>query len=116
MLDLIDMHTDDARKAVETAFEAIASRDRAQVVFVPISALGVMEVARERLQTHALGKAAVVADEKGMPIELPTDSQFTNVKTSQGQKKIRIVRGARPQPWVAGAGRGRGRAKRETLH
>ncbi|ABP01010.1 predicted protein, partial [Ostreococcus lucimarinus CCE9901] len=50
MLDLIDMHTDDARKAVETAFEAIASRDRAQVVFVPISALGVMEVARERLQ------------------------------------------------------------------
>ena len=36
------------------------------MVFIPISALGVMEVARERLQTHALGKAAVIADERGM--------------------------------------------------
>ena len=111
MVDLIDMHADDARREVEKAFQAAAARDRAQVVFVPISALGVMEIARERLQTHALGAAAVIANEKGMPIASLADSKFMGDKSHQ--KKVRSVRGPRPPPWAAGRGRGgRGRGGR----
>ena len=108
MVDLIDMHTDEARREVEKAFQAVACRDRAQVVFVPISALGVMEIARERLQTHALGKAAVIADEKGMPVTIPTEAKFISDKPP---KRVRSVRGPRPPPWAASGGRGRGRGR-----
>lgn len=108
MVDLIDMHTDEARREVEKAFQAVACRDRAQVVFVPISALGVMEIARERLQTHALGKAAVIADEKGMPVMIPADATFISDKPP---RRVRSVRGPRPPPWAASGGRGRGRGR-----
>ena len=69
MVDLIDMYTARLGKGRE-AFLEVAERDRAQVVFIPISALGVMQVARERLQTHALGKAAVIADERACGFRL----------------------------------------------
>ena len=110
MVDLIDMHTDEARKMVESAFLEVAERDRAQVVFIPISALGVMEVARERLQTHALGKAAVIADEKGMPIPPPPEDVASR-KFPTVAKKVRSVRGSRPPPWLQTGGRGRGRGR-----
>jgi Ribonuclease G/E len=45
---------------VEAAFLKAAKRDRAQVTFLPISPLGVMEVARERLQGHQTGSQVVV--------------------------------------------------------
>ena len=114
MVDLIDMASDDHRRQVEDAFEQVAARDRAQVTFVPISSLGVMEVARERLQTHALGKAAVVADEKGMPIPLPPgfDAPVPGTSVAMGQgKKVRSVKGPRPPPWERGAAGGRGRGR-----
>jgi Rne/Rng family ribonuclease len=108
MVDLIDMGCDEHRREVEDVFEAVACRDRAQVTFVPISALGVMEVARERLQTHAFGKAAVIADEKGMPIQSIEEKTF-NPKSSPAPRKVR-VKGPRPPPWERG-GRGRGRGR-----
>jgi len=67
MIDFIDMTSREHRKEVEAAFLKAAQRDRAQVTFLPISPLGVMEVARERLQGNQSGKH-VVADIKGMPI------------------------------------------------
>ena len=109
MVDLIDMYTDEARKKVENAFLEVAERDRAQVVFIPISALGVMQVARERLQTHALGKAAVIADEKGMPIPPPPED--VAARKFPVAKKVRSVRGSRPPPWSQTGGRGRGRGR-----
>ena len=109
MVDLIDMYTDEARKKVENAFLEVAERDRAQVVFIPISALGVMEVARERLQTHALGKAAVIADERGMPIPPPPED--VAARQFPVAKKVRSVRGSRPPPWSQTGGRGRGRGR-----
>ena len=48
MIDYIDMNSREHRKEVEAAFLKAAKRDRAQVTFLPISPLGVMEVARER--------------------------------------------------------------------
>ena len=106
MVDLIDMGCDEHRREVEDVFESVACRDRAQVTFVPISALGVMEIARERLQTHAFGKAAVIADEKGMPIQSIEEKTF-NPKSTPVPRKVR-VKGPRPPPWERG-GRGRGR-------
>ena len=76
MIDLIDMEDEGARREVEIAFESIAKRDRAQLTFLPISPLGVMEVARERLQTHGDGGMNIIADEKGMPIE--TDDYYNS--------------------------------------
>jgi Ribonuclease G/E len=80
MVDFVDMDAESSRREVEIAFESVANRDRAQVTFCPISPLGVMEIARERLQTHGSdGLLAIVADEKGMPIE--TDHiRSTNVQ------------------------------------
>ena len=82
MIDLIDMEDEGSRREVEVAFESIAKRDRAQLTFLPISPLGVMEVARERMQTHGDGGMNIIADEKGMPIEsedyyTPRDNRFS---------------------------------------
>jgi Ribonuclease G/E len=59
MIDFIDMSERAHRKAVEAAFLGAAERDRAQVTFLPISPLGVMEVARERLQGVQSGQQVV---------------------------------------------------------
>ena len=82
MIDLIDMEDEGSRREVEVAFESIAKRDRAQLTFLPISPLGVMEVARERMQTHGDGGMNIIADEKGMPIEpddyyAPRDNRYS---------------------------------------
>ena len=63
MIDYIDMHDRAHRKEVETAFLEAAQNDRAQLTFLPISPLGVMEVARERLQGNNSGRR-IVADMK----------------------------------------------------
>jgi hypothetical protein len=78
------------RRAVEAAFLEAAKHDRAQVTFLPISPLGVMEVARERLQGNHAGRH-VVADEKGMPVDPG--------RPSGGPRR---VRGPRPPPWARG--------------
>jgi len=82
MIDFIDMEDEGSRREVEVAFESIAKRDRAQLTFLPISPLGVMEVARERMQTHGDGGMNIIADEKGMPIEsddyyAPRDNRYS---------------------------------------
>ena len=102
MIDFIDMMTRDHRKEVEVAFLEAASRDRAQLTFLPISPLGVMEVARERLQGTSHGGQQVVADIKGMPIN-----------GGGGMGGPRRFRGPRPPPWERGSGgrRGRGRGR-----
>ena len=56
MIDFIDMTDRAHRKEVEAAFSK-PRNDRAQVTFLPISPLGVMEVARERLQGNHGGRA-----------------------------------------------------------
>ena len=100
MIDYIDMHDRSHRKEVETAFLEAAQNDRAQLTFLPISPLGVMEVARERLQGNNSGRR-VIADIKGMPID-----------PDRPQGGPRRVRGPRPPPWAgAGTGRGRGRGR-----
>ena len=100
MIDYIDMHDRAHRKEVETAFLEAAQNDRAQLTFLPISPLGVMEVARERLQGNNSGRR-IVADIKGMPID-----------PDRPQGGPRRVRGPRPPPWAgAGTGRGRGRGR-----
>ena len=100
MIDYIDMHDRGHRKEVETAFLEAAQNDRAQLTFLPISPLGVMEVARERLQGNNSGRR-IVADIKGMPID-----------PDRPQGGPRRVRGPRPPPWAgAGTGRGRGRGR-----
>jgi Rne/Rng family ribonuclease len=97
MVDFIDMSSRAHRKEVEAAFLRAAKSDRAQVTFLPISPLGVMEVARERLQGQ--GARGVVADEKGMPIDPD--------RPDGGPRRIR---GSRPPPWKRG-GRERGRGE-----
>ena len=94
MIDFIDMTSREHRKEVEAAFLKAAQRDRAQVTFLPISPLGVMEVARERLQGNQSGKH-VVADIKGMPIN--PDRPFGGP---------RRMRGPRPPPWERSGLRG----------
>ena len=96
MVDFIDMAKRKHRRAVEAAFLEAAKHDRAQVTFLPISPLGVMEVARERLQGNHAGRH-VVADEKGMPVDPG--------RPSGGPRR---VRGPRPPPW-------RARSRRERL-
>ena len=99
MIDFIDMTDRAHRKEVEAAFLKAARNDRAQVTFLPISPLGVMEVARERLQGNHGGQR-VVADIKGMPIE-------PGRPAGGGPRRARV---SRPPPWVTrGRGRGRGR-------
>ena len=90
MVDFIDMAKRKHRRAVEAAFLEAAKHDRAQVTFLPISPLGVMEVARERLQGNHAGRH-VVADEKGMPVDPG--------RPSGGPRR---VRGPRPPPWARG--------------
>jgi hypothetical protein len=92
MVDFIDMAKRKHRRAVEAAFLEAAKHDRAQVTFLPISPLGVMEVARERLQGNHAGRH-VVADEKGMPVDPD--------RPAGGPRR---VRGPRPPPWVRGRG------------
>ena len=90
MIDFIDMTKQKHRRSVEAAFLEAAKHDRAQVTFLPISPLGVMEVARERLQGNHAGRF-VVADEKGMPINPD--------RPAGGPRR---VRGPRPPPWARG--------------
>ena len=92
MIDFIDMTKRKHRRLVEAAFLDAAKHDRAQVTFLPISPLGVMEVARERLQGNHAGRF-VVADEKGMPVDPD--------RPGGGPRR---VRGPRPPPWVRGRG------------
>jgi hypothetical protein len=92
MIDFIDMTKRKHRRLVEAAFLDAAKHDRAQVTFLPISPLGVMEVARERLQGNHAGRF-VVADEKGMPVDPD--------RPAGGPRR---VRGPRPPPWVRGRG------------
>ena len=93
MIDFIDMTSREHRKTVEAAFLNAAKDDRAQLTFLPISPLGVMEIARERLQGNHSGQR-VIADEKGMPI--------VPVGPNGGPRRMK---GPRPPPWVT---RGRG--------
>ena len=100
MIDFIDMGKRKHRRAVELAFLEAARADRAQVTFLPISPLGVMEVARERLQGNHSGRR-VVADEKGMPVDLN--------RPAGGPRRVKAHR---PPPWATrggGGARGRGR-------
>ena len=93
MVDFIDMAKRKHRRAVEAAFLEAAEHDRAQVTFLPISPLGVMEVARERLQGNHAGRH-VVADEKVIVLR-PSRHEAP-------QAGPRRVRGPRPPPWARG--------------
>lgn len=55
MIDFIDMDTVDDRRAVENLLRQEMEKDRARVTMLPISALGVMEMTRQRVRKSLRG-------------------------------------------------------------
>ncbi len=55
MIDFIDMESQDDRRAVENLLRTEMEKDRARVTMLPISALGVMEMTRQRVRKSLRG-------------------------------------------------------------